>query len=95
MKYYVLCGNNGIMILENCSFPYAQKNLNRYCKGDRRVYKAASLKEAQGVVDSHVAAISPWKKAPVDLQPGNFVKIREFEQNSNWKPHGSVSSSAT
>lgn len=86
MNIYLCCGTNGILPLEDVSFYYAQKCLNTYLYGPRIVRKATSRLQACKIIEKHIADVCPWKEAPQEFTPGQFIRLRELPNREDWTP---------
>ena len=82
-KYYILCGENGLLIKNNLSFYQAQALLNRYCKGLRYIRKAETLREAQALCLDFAAQQEPPVKLPCDIFPNQMILFRKYPKGED------------
>lgn len=78
-NYYILCGENGLLIKAHISFYQARSLLNRYCKGLRYVRKAETLEEARAIALDFAAQLDPPVKLPCDIVPNQMILFRNYD----------------
>lgn len=82
-RYYILCGENGLLIKSNVSFYKAQALLNRYCRGLRYVRKAETLREAQALCLDFAAQQERPVKLPCDILVNQMILFRKYPKGED------------
>ena len=76
--FYILYGQNGLLIKSNIPFCKAQWMLNRYFNGFRYIRGADTLCEARAVAIDLAARHTPPVQIPGDIQPNQMILFRDY-----------------
>lgn len=79
-RFYILCGENGVLIKYGIPFLRAQELLHKYCKGFRVIKRADSLEDAQVCAFNHALEQKQPHKIPRNIGLNQMVLFRFYPE---------------
>lgn len=79
-SFFILCGENGVLIKYGIPFLWAQEMLYKYCKGDCVIKRADNLEEAQMCAFNHALEQKQPHKIPRNIGLNQMVLFRFYPE---------------